>query len=462
MVKKKTVLSLAALAIGSSVFAGCAGKGTDNEPAQTKSGEQTQSEASQKPSKAPETIKVAFFQGGYGDSWFKWLKSEFEAKYPGVTVELEGSPKMNDILQPRMNSGTNVPDVAFVDASFMKMWGPSGKLVDFTDAYKNEKLPNGKTIEQSADVLVNQSMDVLGKIYGVPWAASPRGIVYNVKMFEQNGWQYPKTWEEMEQLVEKIKAKGIAPFVYPGKYPGYVQPIGISGLLQYGGTEFLEKLTNTKEDQIPALYSDKTFQKAYGMVEQMVKNKWFLDGSLALNHTESQMEFLRGNAAMIPNGGWLENEMKDSIPEGFVMRMAPIPPAADAVVKESVIPVDLLGFGGIPSASKHIETAKQFLLFASTEEANRKFTELTGSAKAMKYSVDGLKISDFTKSSIEVTTAYKNLTLNYAPQSIGESPGVDAYAAILSGQKSAQDVIDMNVKAAPQKWKEKQDELKAK
>ncbi|MFD0713860.1 extracellular solute-binding protein [Paenibacillus sp. GCM10027626] len=410
----------------------------------------------------PVTLKVAFFQGGYGDSWFKWLKEEFEKQHNNVTVELEGSPKMNEILEPRIKSGSNVPDVAFIDASFMKKWGPSGKLADFTDTYNTTQLPDGKTIEQSADDLVNQSMTILGKIYGVPWAASPRGIVYNVGMFEENGWEYPQTWEEMEALVEKIKAKGIAPFVYPGKYPGYVQPVGISGLLQYGGPEFLEKLTNTKEEDIPGLYGDEVFRKAYSHVGQMVKDKWFMDGSLALNHTESQMEFLRGNAAMIPNGGWLENEMKDAIPEGFKMRMAPIPPAQDAVVKESIIPVDLLGFGGIPSASKNIETAKQFLLFASTEEANRKFTELTGSAKAMKYSVEGLGISDFTKSAIEVTSTYKNLTLNYEPQSLGESPGIDAYAAILSGQKTTEQVMEANISAAPQKWKDQQEILNSK
>ncbi|MCQ6557615.1 ABC transporter substrate-binding protein [Paenibacillus mendelii] len=455
--KRNMLLGTVVLMVLVGLLAGCGGNG-GNEPKNANNGNEpiTANGGNNSEEKEPETLKVAFFQGGYGDSWFKWLKEEFEKEHTNVTVELEGSPKMNEILQPRIKSGSNVPDVAFVDASFMKMWGPSGKLVDFTETYKNEKLPDGKTIEQSADELVNQSMTVLGKIYGVPWAASPRGIVYNVGMFEVNGWEYPTTWEEMETLVGKIKAKGIAPFVYPGKYPGYVQPVGISGYLQYGGLDFLEKLTNTKEEDIPGLYGDNAIKRSYSLIEQMVQDKWFLDGSLALNHTESQMEFLRGNAAMIPNGGWMENEMKDAIPDGFKMRMAPIPPAQDAVVKESIIPVDLLGFGGIPSDSKHIETAKAFLMFASTEEANRKFTELTGSAKAMKYSVDGLDITEFTKSCIEVTSTYKNLTLNYEPQSIGESPGIDAYAALLSGQKTVQQVMDTNVSAAPQKWKDQQ------
>ncbi|BFH64704.1 extracellular solute-binding protein [Paenibacillus azoreducens] len=447
MFKRLITLSLS-LVMASGLLAGCSGSSGGKEPstAAPQEGENNGGKV---------TLKVAFFQGGYGDAWFKWLKEEFEKENQNVTVELEGNPKMNDIIQPRIEANTNVPDVVFVDDSLMRKWGPAGKLVDLTDMY-NEKLPDGKTIEEKITDSTDKSMDVFGKKYGVPLAQLSQGIIYNVKMFEDNGWNFPSTWEELEQLAEQIKAKGIAPLIYPGQYPYYLFPFGHASYLQYGGPEFIEKLTNPTEADIPGLYEDPAFKRTFTLLDQMFKDKWMLDGTLALNHTESQMEFLRGKAAMILNGAWLENEMKDSIPEGFQMKMMPFPPAKDAVVHEPVLESLTSGFGGIPSVSNNIETAKKFLQFSSTEEANRRFTELTGSSRAFTYSVEGLNISDFTKSAIEATNKYKTVALIYAPQAITDSPGIDAYAAIAARSKTVEEVIQANVKAAPNKWKENQ------
>lgn len=429
-----------------SVLAGCAGK---SETKETNGATATDSKEEKV------TLKVAFFQGGYGDEWFKWLKQEFEKENQHVTIELEGNPKMNEIIQPRIEANTNVPDILFVDESLMRKWGPSGKLVDLTDLYQAKK-PDGKTIAETVSDSTDKAMDVFGKKYGVPLAQLSQGIIYNVKMFEENGWEYPNTWEEMELLAENIKAKDIAPFTYPGQYPYYLFPLGHAAYLQYGGSEFIDRVTNPTEADIPGVFEDPAYYRAFTILDQLFKDDWIMKGTLALNHTESQMEFLRGKAAMILNGAWLENEMKDSIPEGFTMKMMPFPAAKDAIVNEPVIESLTSGFGGIPSASKNIEVAKKFLLFSSTDEANRQFTELTGSSRAFIYPVDGLNVSDFTRSAMEATNKYKTVALVYSPEAISDSPGLDAYAAIAARSKTVEEVIQANVKAAPDKWKENQ------
>lgn len=431
-----------------SVLAGCAGKTEKQEENGAAVGETNNKEEKV-------TLKVAFFQGGYGDEWFKWLKQEFESQNQNVTIELEGNPKMNEIIQPRIEANTNVPDIVFVDESLMRKWGPAGKLVDLTDLYETEK-PDGKTVAATITESTNTAMDVFGKKYGVPLAQLSQGVIYNVKMFEENGWEYPNNWEEMELLAEAIKAKGIAPLTYPGQYPYYLFPFGHAAYLQYGGTEFIQKITNPTEADIPGVFEDPAFNRTFTLLDQMFKDDWIMKGTLALNHTESQMEFLRGKAAMIFNGAWLENEMKDSIPDGFVMKMMPFPAAKDAIINEPVIESITSGFGGIPSESKNIEVAKKFLLFSSTDEANRQFTELTGSSRAFIYPVDGLNVSDFTKSAMEATNKYKTVSLVFSPEAISDSPGLDAFGAIASRSKTVEEVIQANVTAAPDKWKENQ------
>ncbi len=38
---------------------------------------------------------------------------------------------------------------------------------------------------------------------------------------------------------------------------------------------------------------------------------------MGMDHTQSQMAFIQGKAAMIPMGAWFESEMRNSLPEEF-------------------------------------------------------------------------------------------------------------------------------------------------
>ena len=58
----------------------------------------------------------------------------------------------------------------------------------------------------------------------------------------------------------------------------------------------------------------------------LAENDYIIEGTAGLNHTESQAEWLKGKAAFIPCGTWLENEMKDIDPEpSFNMVIGEVP-----------------------------------------------------------------------------------------------------------------------------------------
>ena len=57
------------------------------------------------------------------------------------------------------------------------------------------------------------------------------GTWYSKSLFEEKGWAYPQTWDEMLALCETIKGAGIAPWTYQGKYPYYM----VFGLLEPTG-----------------------------------------------------------------------------------------------------------------------------------------------------------------------------------------------------------------------------------
>ncbi len=55
---------------------------------------------------------------------------------------------------------------------------------------------------------------VNGKLYSLPNQVESVVLFYNKTLFEQHGWQPPKTIDELVALSEKIQAAGIIPFAH--------------------------------------------------------------------------------------------------------------------------------------------------------------------------------------------------------------------------------------------------------
>ncbi|MCQ6562016.1 ABC transporter substrate-binding protein [Paenibacillus mendelii] len=402
-------------------------------------------------SEEPKVLKVAFFQGGYGDSWFKELKKEFEAAHSNVTVELEGDPGIMDKMGPRFESGANLPDIAFLTNTNWQQWASQGYLTDLTDVFES-------SIKSQLNEAGQKYAIYQDKAYVIPWSDGVLGMAYNKGMFEENGWKVPETWAEFNELAPKIKAKGIAPIVYPGKVIGYWDFVVKPMIVQAGGFDYLDQLLTMDN---PDVLNNPAKLTALQSFENLFKNDWILKGSEGLNHTESQMEFVNGKAAMIPNGNWLEAEMKASTPEGFRMAMMKVPAIEGA--KEPNVQFSMVGdITVIPAKAKEQELAKEFLTFASSEAMNRKFTELTGNFRPFKYSLEGIEVSEFTQSVMDIMQNNKPFTFNTTSpmfMKMGLYPAGDAYGNIVFGSKTAEQQFNEDVKFAADKWDKYKEEL---
>ena len=88
-----------------------------------------------------------------------------------------------------------------------------------------------------------------------------------------------------------------------------------------GGDELLADLVTGAEG---AWTSDPVLE-IMEKVERMQKEGMIDEGFAAINHTQSQMNFLLGKNAFIPVGFWLPNEMANDKPEDFVYGFIPSP-----------------------------------------------------------------------------------------------------------------------------------------
>src|SRR5690606_2487079 len=113
----------------------------------------------------------------------------------------------------------------------------------------------------------------------------------------------------------------IAPWTYQGLYPYYMVTVFDQLVFKAGGYEAMLKLDNLAEDA----WTQPVVRAALEGLAALYDNGYIMEGTPALSHTESQSFWLEGDAVFIPCGSWLENEMRDVIPEGSQMVVRPTP-----------------------------------------------------------------------------------------------------------------------------------------
>ena len=270
-------------------------------------------------------VEGIFFEGGFGRSYIDNAADYFRALHPENEMTVEGIQQVSEILRPRFIGG-NPPDVIDNSGAFqipMDSLVADDQLTDLAPLMEAPALDTpGKTFAETlfpnsqADGVFNGRQLYLNVAYTVS------GIWHSSTLFEEKGWEYPTTWDGMLALCETIKSDGIAPWTYQGRFPQYM----VFGCLMHlihkvGGMDTIKAIDNLEDE----IWKSNEVLQAVGMMAQLAENGYILPGTEGLSHTESQAEWLQGNAAFIPCGTWLENEMRDLIPEGFDMVIKPVP-----------------------------------------------------------------------------------------------------------------------------------------
>jgi N-acetylglucosamine transport system substrate-binding protein len=265
-------------------------------------------------------------------------------------------------------------------------------------------------------------------------------------MFEKNGWMPPKTYEELLVLCEKIKQAGIAPITFQGKYPQYVlQGLFIPWAISAGGFQVWKDAQNL----VPGAWKSPAFLKSAQMIEQLAKKGYFQKGAMGMSHTESQMEFLLGNAAMIPCGTWLGSEMKTQMPEGFRMLYFNPPVLKDGKGDPTITSTGIETWI-VPKQAKHPDEAADFYRFMTSLKMAKQFVEKKNTLMSIIGS-DQVKLPpDLVEPAKCMSKASNTWYRDYGDwyKSLGKATE-DAMAALLNGEISPQQCAErMEAEAA--------------
>lgn len=390
-------------------------------------------------------IEVASFQGGFGLDFFEYAAREYEKIHPNVKIKVWGEPRIWEKLRPRFNQG-DVPDLTWPGWG-MDTWAlvAEGQVMELdkyldTKAYDQDK----KWKDTYIPALLNKGK-FNGHYYILPFNNNVFGWWYNVDMFKEHGWAPPKTYEGLLALCEKIKAAGIAPITYQGKYPtymlrGFMFPWAISA----GGIQAYQDAQNLK----PGAWNSPAFLKAAQMVKELNDKGYFQKGAMGMDHTSSQMEFVLGRAAMIPCGTWLGSEMKKQMPPSFHMAYINPPVLADGKGDPTSTSMSI-EYWIIPKKSKHPDIAADFFKFMTSLKMAKQFVEQKNTLMCIQGS-DQVKLKpdlvDAAKLAGQAKTVWDADYRDWY-RALGKSTE-DAMANLLNNVSTPQQCVDAMEKAA--------------
>lgn len=354
-------------------------------------------------------LDVVIFKGGFGDDYAINVNQNLYGKlYPEAQITYAGIQGLGAQLQPRFVAG-NPPDV--IDNSGagnldMAALIAEGQLADLAPlmaapAYDTEGATFAETL-----VPGSQNTGVYdGKQLYLNWALTVIGVWYSSSWMESKGYTYPKTWSEMLDLCEEIKGSGMSPWATTGVHPQYIKNFVFDQMLYKHDPAAAIAIDNLEPDAWKSPAVTNVLENLY----QLAERDYLLPGWEALDHTQSQAEWLQGKGAFLPCGTWLQNEMGDLVPPDFNMVVAPTPSLeGDKLPFEAIIATAGEPFI-VPAKAANVAGGMEWLRLLFSKEGGRFFAEDTKSLSVVQGSGDGLDLgSAFASTQVAIANAGTN------------------------------------------------------
>ncbi|WP_195964464.1 carbohydrate ABC transporter substrate-binding protein [Clostridium cuniculi] len=397
---KKLSFILSAL-IATTLFAGCGNSSS------TDSGKESSTTVNTD-SGEEKVLKIAALEGGRGVAHWEKLVENFEESHEGVKVELTTASNLEEVIRPQIQGG-NIPDLIYL---------ATGRPEALTETFINEQalhdLTNvmnmtvpGESVKVK-DKILDGFLDTSstspygdGKTYLAPLFYSPTGLFYNKGLFEEKGYDVPKTWDEFFALGDKAKVDGIYLFAYPTA--GYFDSAMPAMLAASGGIEGFNKAMNYEEGFW-------TSEEATRVLETFEKLKDYTEPSVVANangdnYKKNQQLILDNKALFLPNGDWLPGEMADAPrADGFEWGFTAYPAYEEG---GDMYSYNFFEQMYIPAEASNIELAEEFMAYLYSDEAVGIIAELGKSVVPVEGAIE-IASQYLDDLQIEMLSVYEN------------------------------------------------------
>lgn len=200
-------------------------------------------------------------------------------------------------------AGGTTPDVAEIGTTWVGEFGDAGALVDLTQRVQGAGLSDGLV-----DGLVEAG--TLGDaLYGMPWYAGVRSIVYRTDVFAELGLQPPTTWDELVAVGQRIKEA--RPDLLPLPIAGDNEFIVYSFLWGAGG----QIATQNGDTWTSGVDSPQSRAGIQFYADLALKNGFSTPAAATWRETDLRDSFTKGQSAMIFSGSWTPKAILEAAPD---------------------------------------------------------------------------------------------------------------------------------------------------
>ena len=275
----------------------------------------------------------------------------FEKQYPKITVDLvnagTGSAEYSK-LENAIKAGSGAPDVAQIEYYALPQFALQGALADLSA----DGLGSAQSQFSSA---VWDSVNVGGKLVGLPQDTGPMALFYNKTVFDKYGLTVPTTWAQYAADAAKLHAANPKEYIGndtgdPGFVTSMIWAAGGDPYAVSGTKNVTINLQDAGAKKFAALWSPLITKDLLAPVTSW-STQWYTG-------------LANGSIASLVTGGWMGVDLETGVPSGKGdWRVAPLPEwtAGTAATSENGGSAD-----SVLASSKNQLAAAGFLQFMNT------------------------------------------------------------------------------------------------
>ncbi|WP_309104353.1 sugar ABC transporter substrate-binding protein [Microbacterium sp.] len=261
-------------------------------------------------------------------------------------------------------AGGTTPDIAETGTTWTAEFADAGALVELDEYVDAEKGLRDDLVE---------GLEVAGTydegLYGMPWYAGVRSIIYRADVFEELGLEAPKTWDDIIAAGEAIKAAKpeMLAFPVPGDAEFQVYPWvwGAGGeVATLDGDTWTSELDSEESQAGIEFYTDLAVEHGFSSA-----------GATTWKETDLRDAFTQGNVAMMLSGSWTPKSLVEANPDLEGKLGAAVIPGQDGGIAPSVLGGSHLS---IFNSTENADLAWEFVKLMTTGEFAEQWAADTG------------------------------------------------------------------------------------
>ena len=322
-----------------------------------------------------------FFQfKGEAREDFDAIIAQFEAENHDIKVVQNQVADADTIIRTLLVKD-KAPDVITLNGN-----GNFGRLAEAGVFYDFSDEPVLQTINPAVQDILDDLGNKSGEVNSLGYVNNANGIIYNVDIFEEQGIAVPETWDELIAACEQLQAAGVQP-IYATLADSWTSVPSFNGLGAYAVQDgFFDDMRAEGENvstDSPASFSQ-DFQEP--LSRELELYGYAQDGYRGATYDDGNAAFARGEAAMLLQGIWAVNGIKQVNPDiNAAIFPYPTDAAADRLIVSGVDVTVTMG-----RDTPHHEEALRFIDYLFRPDVQEQFA----ASQNMIPSVQDAELSD--------------------------------------------------------------------